>query len=62
MQGWQGGCRVLTQPVAAAFNSAGASRQNGIHVSPTFRVEGLVEPKMGRGDSAAQWVAQLRLG
>lgn len=38
------------------------SRQNGIHVSPTFMVDGLVEPKMSSGDSVAQWVEQLRLG
>src|SRR3984885_11471231 len=32
------------------------ARQNGIHVSPTFMVNGLVEANMGSGDAVADWV------
>jgi hypothetical protein len=35
------------------------ARQNGIHVSPTFMVDGLVQPDMGSGDPVADWVACL---
>ncbi|WP_249680197.1 thioredoxin domain-containing protein [Pseudomonas sp. PIA16] len=37
------------------------ARQNGIHVSPTFMVDGLVQPKMSSADSVEEWVAQLGL-
>jgi protein-disulfide isomerase len=37
------------------------ARQNGIHVSPTFMVDGLVQPKMSSGDSVSDWLAQLEL-
>lgn len=37
------------------------SRQNGIHVSPTFMVDGLVMPGMSSGDSVAQWCKQIGL-
>ncbi len=35
------------------------ARQNGIHVSPTFMIDGLVQPGMGSGDAVADWVARL---
>lgn len=34
-------------------------RQNGIHVSPTFMLDGLVQPDMGSGDPVESWVAKL---
>ena len=35
------------------------ARQNGIHVSPTFMVDGLVRPGMSSGDSVADWASGL---
>lgn len=35
------------------------ARQNGIHVSPTFMVDGLVRADMSSGDSVADWAARL---
>lgn len=35
------------------------ARQNGIHVSPTFMVGGLVEPGMSSGDSVEDWISKL---
>lgn len=35
------------------------ARQNGIHASPTFMIDGLVQPDMGSGDAVADWVARL---
>ena len=35
------------------------ARQNGIHVSPTFMIDGLVRPDMGSGDAVADWVQKL---
>lgn len=35
------------------------ARQNGIHVSPTFMIDGLVYPNIGSGDAVADWVKQL---
>ena len=35
------------------------ARQNGIHVSPTFMIDGLVQHDMRSGDPAADWVARL---
>ncbi len=35
------------------------ARQNGIHVSPTFMVDGLVQPELGSGDEVAVWVKRL---
>ena len=35
------------------------ARQNGIHVSPTFMIDGLVQPDIGSGDAVAEWVARL---
>ncbi|MEE4915403.1 thioredoxin [Pseudomonas alliivorans] len=37
------------------------ARQNGIHVSPTFMVDGLVQPAMSSGDTVEQWLSQLQL-
>lgn len=35
------------------------ARQNGIHVSPTFMVNGIVQPDLGSADPVAQWVDRL---
>jgi hypothetical protein len=35
------------------------ARQNGIHVSPTFMVDGLVQADMSSGDTVADWSARL---
>lgn len=35
------------------------ARQNGIHVSPTFLVDGLVQPAIGSGDAVADWAKYL---
>ncbi|MFT3690795.1 DsbA family protein [Paenirhodobacter sp.] len=35
------------------------ARQNGIHVSPTFMVNGLVQPDLGSGDPVEAWAARL---
>jgi protein-disulfide isomerase len=35
------------------------ARQNGIHVSPTFMVDGLVQADMSSGDAVADWVSRL---
>ncbi len=35
------------------------ARQNGIHVSPTFMIDGLVQPDMGSGDAISDWAARL---
>ncbi|AZV94449.1 thioredoxin [Bordetella sp. J329] len=35
------------------------ARQNGIHVSPTFMVDGLIQPKLGSGDPVEDWVQAL---
>lgn len=35
------------------------ARQNGIHVSPTFMIDGMVQPDMSSGDSVSVWVARL---
>jgi hypothetical protein len=35
------------------------ARQNGIHVSPTFMIDGLVQHDMSSGDPVADWVARL---
>lgn len=35
------------------------ARQNGIHVSPTFMIDGLVQADMGSGDPVSAWVAHL---
>ena len=38
------------------------ARQNGIHVSPTFMIDGLVRADMSSGDAVSDWVAKLRAG
>jgi hypothetical protein len=35
------------------------ARQNGIHVSPSFMIDGLVQPDMSSGDSVADWIKRL---
>lgn len=36
------------------------ARQNGIHVSPTFMIDGLVNPKISSGDAVSDWADHLR--
>jgi hypothetical protein len=36
------------------------ARQNGIHTSPTFMIDGLVQADMSSGDSVADWLSRLR--
>ena len=38
------------------------ARQNGIHVSPTFMIDGLVQADMSSGDPVADWVSRLLRG
>jgi hypothetical protein len=35
------------------------ARQNGIHVSPTFMVNGLVQADLSSGDDVAHWASRL---
>jgi hypothetical protein len=35
------------------------ARQNGIHASPTFMIDGLVQPDMNSGDAVSDWVTRL---
>ncbi len=35
------------------------ARQNGIHVSPTFMIDGLVRPDMSSGDAVSDWVSRI---
>jgi hypothetical protein len=35
------------------------SRQNGIHVSPTFMIDGLVQPEISSGDAVPDWVSRI---
>ena len=35
------------------------ARQNGIHVSPTFMIDGLVQADIGSGDAVSVWVLRL---
>ena len=35
------------------------ARQNGIHVAPTFMIDGLVQNDMGSGDAVSAWVSRL---
>jgi predicted DsbA family dithiol-disulfide isomerase len=35
------------------------ARQNGIHVSPTFMIDGLIQPDMSSGDEVSAWVSRL---
>ena len=36
------------------------ARQNGIHVSPTFMINGLIQPDMSSGEDIAAWAARLQ--
>jgi hypothetical protein len=38
------------------------ARQNGIHVSPTFMVDGLVRTDMSSGDPVEDWASRLMAG
>jgi len=35
------------------------ARQNGIHASPSFMIDGLVEPGIGSGDAVSAWAQRL---
>jgi hypothetical protein len=35
------------------------ARQNGVHVSPTFMIDGLLQPDMSSGDAVSAWVTRL---
>jgi protein-disulfide isomerase len=35
------------------------ARQNGIHVSPTFMVDGLIQPQLSSGDDVQKWALAL---
>ncbi len=35
------------------------ARQNGIHVSPTFMIDGIVQADMSSGDAVADWAKRL---
>ena len=35
------------------------ARQNGIHISPTFMIDGLVQADMSSGDPVVDWVSRL---
>jgi protein-disulfide isomerase len=35
------------------------ARQNGIHVSPTFLIDGLVRPEISSGDKVSDWAVHL---
>ncbi len=37
------------------------ARQNGIHVSPTFMIDGLVVPDMGSGETIDEWMTRLQI-
>jgi hypothetical protein len=34
-------------------------RQNGVHVSPTFMIDGLVQANMSSGDAVSDWASRL---
>lgn len=35
------------------------ARQNGIHVSPTFMIDGLIQPDISSGDAVSDWAKKL---
>jgi len=35
------------------------ARQNGIHVSPTFMIDGLVQPDLSSADAVSVWAQRL---
>lgn len=37
------------------------ARQNGAHVTPTFMVDGIIDPSIGSGDPVESWVEKLNL-
>lgn len=37
------------------------ARQNGVHISPTFMINGLISPKMSSGDEVDRWKLELQL-
>ena len=37
------------------------ARQNGIHVSPTFMIDGIVRSELGSGDAVETWLQALQL-
>lgn len=45
---------------SAVKHHAKYARQNGIHSTPTFMVDGLVNPGMGSGDDVSDWVKHFR--
>ncbi|WP_043528216.1 DsbA family protein [Litchfieldella xinjiangensis] len=45
---------------SAVKRHAKYSRQNGIHTTPTFMVDGLVDPGMGSGDDVSDWVKRFQ--
>lgn len=38
------------------------ARQNGIHVSPSFMIDGLLQPAMSSGDDVSAWASRLLKG
>jgi hypothetical protein len=38
------------------------ARQNGVHTTPTFMIDGLVVPEMSSGDPVDAWLDKLQLG
>jgi hypothetical protein len=36
------------------------ARQNGIHASPTFMIDGLIDPNLSSGDDVSVWAARVR--
>lgn len=36
------------------------ARQNGIHGSPTFMINGVIQPALGSGDAVADWAQAIR--
>jgi hypothetical protein len=52
--------RPSRSPISTARSSwhCKYARHNGIHVSPTFMLDGLVQPDMSSGDPIADWVAR----
>jgi hypothetical protein len=37
------------------------ARQNGIHASPTFMVNGVVDSRFSSGQSVEEWIATLNI-
>lgn len=52
---------VLPELMAEMKWQAKYARQNGIHATPTFMVDGLVADAMSSGDSVDEWLAKLGL-